>query len=169
MARNLDVVHIRFLSTGSKPLAVCQAGTVIYVVGEHADTGQVFQNGPQVEVRLMAAGEILDIGVGESICGGMQVDDVADHEPVMPGPCLQADRIVQREARPGSLPGRRDQLLFPCPPRMRAQQPPQPRPHAHQRLPVQEPHKILALGFGQQQRVQHQTLPLITHVVGAPA
>ena len=31
MARNLDVVHIRFLSTGSKRLAGCQAGTIIYV------------------------------------------------------------------------------------------------------------------------------------------
>ncbi len=31
MARNLDVVHIRFPGTGSKPLAGCQAGTIIYV------------------------------------------------------------------------------------------------------------------------------------------
>ena len=29
---------------------------------------------------------------------GMQVDDVADHEPVMPGPRLQADRVVQRQS-----------------------------------------------------------------------
>ena len=73
-------------------------------VGEHADAAKVIQDGPQVEGRLVAAGEILDICVGESICDGMQVDDVADHEPVMPGPRLQADRVVQRDsahARPG--------------------------------------------------------------------
>ena len=66
-------------------------------VGEHADAGKVVQDGLQVEGRLVAAGEILYIGVGESVCGGMQIDDVADHEPVMPGPG-QADRGVQRHS-----------------------------------------------------------------------
>jgi len=33
---------------------------------------------------------------------------------------------------------------------------------------VQEPLKILALGLGQQQRVKHEPLALITHVVRAP-
>ena len=54
------------------------------VVGEDADAGEVVQDCFQVEVRVMTAGEVLKIDAGEGAGDGVQVDDVADHEAVMP-------------------------------------------------------------------------------------
>jgi hypothetical protein len=48
---------------------------------------------------------------------------------------------------------------------MRTQQPPQPRPHADQRLAVHEPLKILSLRLRKEQRIQDKALILLTHVV----
>lgn len=44
---------------------------------------------------------------------------------------------------------------------VRTQQPPQPRPHADQRLTVDEPLKILPLCFGKKQHIQDQALILL--------
>src|SRR5271154_1121795 len=51
----------------------------------------------QVEVRVMTAGKVLEIDVGERAGDGMQVDNVADHEAVMPGARFDANRIVERQ------------------------------------------------------------------------
>src|SRR5260370_25664293 len=51
----------------------------------------------RVQVGVMAAGEVLKIDVGEGVSNGMQVDDVADYEAVMPGACLQAHGVIKRQ------------------------------------------------------------------------
>src|SRR5580693_5877989 len=59
----------------------------------------------QVEVRVMTAGKVLKIDVGEGAGDGMQVDDVADHEAVMP-----AGRLDKPHAIPCGLEGKLDML-----------------------------------------------------------
>jgi hypothetical protein len=55
------------------------------LVGEHADTSEMVQDRFQVEVRIMTAGKSLEIREREGTGDGMEIDDVADHEAVMPG------------------------------------------------------------------------------------
>ena len=49
-----------------------------------------------VEVGFMTAGKTLEVDVGEGAGGCVQVDDVADHEPVMPGAGLQPHSVLKR-------------------------------------------------------------------------
>jgi hypothetical protein len=49
----------------------------------------------QVEVRVVTAGKVLKIDVGEGAGDAVQADDVADHEAVMPGTCLQAHGVIE--------------------------------------------------------------------------
>src|SRR5271165_4420377 len=92
-----------------------------------------------------------------------------------------ASRTAQRQAnhpaapaserlagRPGSPGSRRNEPPLPLPAGMRTQQPPQPGPHADQRLAVHEPLKILSLRLRKEQRIQDQALILLTYVVHAP-
>jgi len=44
----------------------------------------------------MTAGKTLEVDVGEGAGGCVQVDDVADHEPVMPGAGLQPHSVLKR-------------------------------------------------------------------------
>ena len=74
----------------------------------------------------------------------------------------------RQAARPGSPGSRRNQLPLPLPAGMRTQQPPQPGPHADQRLAVHEPLKVLSLRLCKEQRVQDEALVILTHVVHAP-
>lgn len=50
------------------------------VVGEDADPGEMVPDCLQVEVRIMTAGKVLKIGIGEDPGDGVEIDDVADHD-----------------------------------------------------------------------------------------
>jgi hypothetical protein len=102
----------------------------------------VVQDGPQVEVRLVAAGKPAararrcparargsrwrspdpETGGTRSDGPGMRtLRPATAHTARRRSGHPAAPARGQRAARPGSLPVRRDQLLFPRPPRMRAQ------------------------------------------------
>jgi hypothetical protein len=68
----------------------------IAFVGEDADPGEVVLDCLQVEVRIMTAGKVLKIGIRKGPGDGVEVDDVADHEPVVPGARLQAHGVFER-------------------------------------------------------------------------
>jgi hypothetical protein len=56
----------------------------------------------------VTAGKVLKTDIGEGADDGMQVDNVADHETVMPDACFQAHGVVKRQrphARPQGLSG----------------------------------------------------------------
>jgi len=65
-------------------------------VGEDADPSEMILDCLQVEVRIMTAGKVLKIGIGEGAGDGVEIDDVADHEPVVPGARLQAHGVFKR-------------------------------------------------------------------------
>ena len=67
--------------------------------------------------------------------------------------CRCPRQAARRSGSPGS---RRNQPPLPLPACMRTQQPPQPGPHADQRLAVHEPLKILSLRLCKEQRVQDE-------------
>jgi len=50
----------------------------------------------QVEVGIMTAGKVLKVGIGEGAGDSVEIDDVADHEPVVPGARLQAPGVFKR-------------------------------------------------------------------------
>jgi hypothetical protein len=80
---------------------VCDASLIKPVfskvfVGEDADSGEMVLNCLQVEVRIMTAGKVLKIGIGEGPGDCVEIDDVTDHEPVVPGARLQADGVFKR-------------------------------------------------------------------------
>jgi hypothetical protein len=71
--------------------------------GKYADASQMVQDCFQVEVRVMTAGKVLKIDVGERAGDGMQVDDVADDEAVMPSARFGGPRC-RRATMPARLP-----------------------------------------------------------------
>jgi hypothetical protein len=73
------------------------------VVGEYADASQMVQDCFQVEVRVMTAGKVLKIDVGDRAGDGTQVDDVADDEAVMPSARFGGPRC-RRATMPARLP-----------------------------------------------------------------
>ncbi len=85
----------------------------------------------------MAAGQGLKIRVREGTRDCVQVDDVPDHEAVMPGARLQAYSVLERQGQPADRPGspgsRGEQLPLPRPACVRPQQLPQQGPHDDQR------------------------------------
>jgi len=81
------------------------------------------------------------------------------------GQAIQQDAQVS-EGSPSRLTGQPPLLL---PARVRPQQPPQLRPHADQRIPVQQLLQILSLRLRQQQGIQDEALAAITHVIHTAA
>jgi hypothetical protein len=65
-------------------------------VGEDADSSKMVPDHLQVEVRIVTAGKVLKIGIGEGPGGGMEINDVADHKPVMPRARLQTYGVAKR-------------------------------------------------------------------------
>ena len=54
-------------------------------VSEDADPGEMILYCLQIEAWIMTAGKVLEIGIGEGPGNGAEIDDAADHEPVVPG------------------------------------------------------------------------------------
>jgi hypothetical protein len=59
---------------------------------------EVIQDRFQVEFRLVPAGQGLKVCVREGPGDSVQVDNVPDHEAVMPGACLQAHGVIERQS-----------------------------------------------------------------------
>jgi hypothetical protein len=74
---------------------------VCLALGEGADfmsraLSQVVRKLIVGELRGETAGKILEIGIGEGAGDGMEINDVADHEPVMPSARLQTRGVLKR-------------------------------------------------------------------------
>src|SRR5215510_14995391 len=88
--------------TRDPPAKVCGLRLIKLVCGEvfvreDADSSKVVQDRLEVEVRFVTAGKTLKIDVGEGAGDCVQVDDVADNEPVMPGTGLQPHSVLKRQ------------------------------------------------------------------------
>ena len=82
----------------SSPASIRSAPSGEVLIGKHADSGEMIHDRLQIEVRLVAAGQGLKIRVREGIRDCVEVDDVPDHEAVMPGARLQAYSVLERQS-----------------------------------------------------------------------